>query len=308
LESGKGVELEIRSENEIPLAATVEKNGVALAQRVWTAKKGRRRVVVPLDANVSGVLNVSLWNCARTPFERVGSAVVYRKPAVAPTLAATFERNDDGKRALRIAVERKKDFDAEESVWLKAFWAPTLDEALAELELDEALLGASDERRAETLATLELPAAVEPVLFDNLLEMKENALEKLNAFWLGEAGLAGRVVALGFVGCGALALLTVFCVVFGALKARRGAVVVLFCAALATFFYFERRRIDFSETLTQAIAVSVDESKAARQRDATAANAPKTVANETAAPTNDARGTCALFWLEREPKPANAAE
>ena len=138
--------------------------------------------------------------------------------------------------------------------------------------------------------------------------MKESALEKLNAFWLGEAGLAGRVVGLGFVGCGALALLTVFCVVFGALKARRGAVVVLFCAALATFFYFERRRIDFSETLTQAIAVSVDESKAARQRDATAANAPKTVANETTAPTNDGRGTCALFWVESEPKPANAAE
>ena len=308
LEREQGVELEVWCENDIPLAATVEKNGVALAQRVWTAKKGRRRVVVPLDADVSGALNVSLWNCARTPFERVGSAAVYRKSTDAPTLAATLERNEAGERALRIAVERQKSGEIEEPVWLKAFWAPTLDEALAELELDETLLYASDERRAETLATLEPSPAAEPVLFDNLLEMKESALEKLNAFWLGEAGLAGRVVGLGFVGCGALALLTVFCVVFGALKARRGAVVVLFCAALATFFYFERRRIDFSETLTQAIAVSVDESKAARQRDATAANAPKTVANETTATTNDGRGTCALFWLEREAKPANAAE
>lgn len=310
-EREQGVELEIWCENDIPLAATVEKNGVALAQRVWTARKGRRRVVVPLDSDADGVLNVSLWNCARTPFERVGSAAVYRKPAVAPALAATLERNDDGERALRIAVERKKDFDSEESVWLKAFWAPTLDEALAELELDETLLYASDERRAETLATLEAPTAVEPVLFDNLLEMKENALKKLNAFWLGEAGPAGRVVALGFVGCGALALLTVFCVLFGALKARRGAVVVLFCAALATFFYFERRRIDFSETLSEAIAVSVDESKAALRRDAvdgaTAANAPKTDAKETTA-TSGGRGISALFWLELEPKPANAAE
>ncbi|MBR4835230.1 MAG: hypothetical protein IKU86_13010, partial [Thermoguttaceae bacterium] len=34
--------------------------------------------------------------------------------------------------------------------------------------------------------------------------------------------------------------------------------------ALATFFYFERRRLDFSETLSAAIAVSVDETKAAR--------------------------------------------
>ncbi|MBQ9128615.1 MAG: hypothetical protein IJY15_12770, partial [Thermoguttaceae bacterium] len=57
LESGEGVELEIWVKNETPLAATVEKNGVALAQRVWTAKKGRRRVVVPLDENASGVLN-----------------------------------------------------------------------------------------------------------------------------------------------------------------------------------------------------------------------------------------------------------
>ncbi|MBQ2790963.1 MAG: hypothetical protein IJE97_15100, partial [Thermoguttaceae bacterium] len=64
LGNGKNVELEIWAEKEIPLAATVEKNGVALAQLVWTAKKGRRRVVVPLDADVSGALNVSLWNCA----------------------------------------------------------------------------------------------------------------------------------------------------------------------------------------------------------------------------------------------------
>ncbi|MBQ6826711.1 MAG: hypothetical protein IJO46_01750, partial [Thermoguttaceae bacterium] len=284
LDAGKSVEFEIWCENEAPLAATVEKNGVALAQRVWTAKKGRRRVVVPLDSDVSGVLNVSLWNCARTPFEKIGSASVYRKPTVAPpTLAATLERNDGGRRALRVAVERQKDWENAEPVGLEAFWSPTLDDALAALELDETLLYASDERRAETLATLEPPTAAEPVLFDNLLEMKENALKKLNAFWLGEAGLAGRVVGLGFAGCGALALLTVFCVLFGALKARRGAVVVLFCAALATFFYFERRRIDFSETLSQAIAVSVDESKAA-QRDAngvaTAANVPNDGAEE----------------------------
>ena len=184
---------------------------------------------------------------------------------------------------MRIAVDAKTGFGNAESVRLKTFWAPTLDAALGALELDEALLYASDERRAETLGTLALPAAVEPILFDNLLEMKESALKKLNAFWLGEAGLAGRVVGFGFVGCAALAALTVFCVLFGALKARRGAVVVLFCAALATFFYFERRRIDFSETLSEAIAVSVDESKAA-QRDsngvATAANVPNDGAEE----------------------------
>ncbi len=283
LGNGKNVELEIWAEKEIPLAATVEKNGVALAQLVWTAKKGRRRVVVPLDADVSGALNVSLWNCARTPFERIGSAAVYRKPSSAPTFDATLERDDAGERALRIAVDAKTGFGNAESVRLKTFWAPTLDAALGALELDEALLYASDERRAETLGTLALPAAVEPILFDNLLEMKESALKKLNAFWLGEAGLAGRVVGFGFVGCAALAALTVFCVLFGALKARRGAVVVLFCAALATFFYFERRRIDFSETLSEAIAVSVDESKAA-QRDAngvaTAANVPNDGAEE----------------------------
>ena len=136
--------------------------------------------------------------------------------------------------------------------------------------------------------------------------MKENALKKLNAFWLGEAGPAGRVVALGFVGCGALALLTVFCVLFGALKARRGAVVVLFCAALATFFYFERRRIDFSETLSEAIAVSVDESKAARRRDALRRE-PSEERRERNVDA-DGRGISALFWLELEPKPANAAE
>ena len=288
LASGESVEFEIWSENETPLAATVEKNGVALAQRVWTAKKGRRRVVVPLDADVSGVLNVSLWNCARAPFERIGSAAVYRKPAVAPTLAATLERDDAGKRALRIAVDSKKGLGNAESVRLKTFWAPTLDAALGALELDEALLYASDERRAETLGTLSLSAANEPVLFDNLLEMKESALKKLNAFWLGEAGLAGRVVGLGFLGCAALAALTVFCVLLGALKARRGAVVVLFCAALATFFYFERRRIDFSETLSEAIAVSVDASKAAQKDapgDAPVVNAPNDDAEKAASPS-----------------------
>ncbi len=288
LASGESVELEIWSENETPLAATVEKNGVALAQRVWTAKKGRRRVVVPLDADVSGVLNVSLWNCARAPFERIGSAAVYRKPAVAPTLAATLERDDAGKRALRIAVDSKKGLGNAESVRLKTFWAPTLDAALGALELDEALLYASDERRAETLGTLSLSAANEPVLFDNLLEMKESALKKLNAFWLREAGLAGRVVGLGFLGCAALAALTVFCVLLGALKARRGAVVVLFCAALATFFYFERRRIDFSETLSEAIAVSVDASKAAQKDapgDAPVVNAPNDDAEKAASPS-----------------------
>ena len=284
LENGEDVELEIWCENETPLAATVEKNGVALTQRVWTAKKGRRRVVLPFDANVSGVLNVSLWNCARAPFEKIGSAAFYRKSTVAPTLAATVERNDAGKRALRVAVDSKKEWENAESIRLKAFWAPTLDAALGALELDETLLYASDERRAETLATLELPAATEPILFDNLLELKESALKKLNAFWLGEAGLAGRVVGLGFLGCGALAALTVFCVVFGALKARRGAVVVLFCAALATFFYFERRRIDFSETLSQAIAVSVDESKAA-QRNADGAANVANVSNDDAEKT-----------------------
>ncbi len=274
LENGESVGLEIWAENEIPLAATVEKNGVALAQRVWTAKKGRRRVVLPLDADVSGVLNVSLWRCERTPFEKIGSTAVYRKPTVAPTLSATFER-DGGESALRVAVDSKKGLENAESVRLEAFWAPTLDAALASIGLDETFLYASDERRAEILGTLLLPAAKEPILFDNLLEMKESALKKLNAFWLGEAGLAGRVVGLGFLGCAALAALTIFCVVFGALKARRGAVVVLFCAALATFFYFERRRIDFSETLSEAIAVSVDESKAAQKEADVAANVPK---------------------------------
>ncbi len=288
LESGASVELEIWVKNEFPLAATVEKNGVALAQRVWTAKKGRRRVVVPLDPNVSGAMNVSLWNCARTPIEKIGSATVYRKPAVAPTLSATLERDDAGNRALQIAVDPKKGFENAKSIRLKTFWAPTRDAALDALELDETLLYASDERRVEILGTLVLPPPAEPILFDNLLELKESALKKLNAFWLGEAGLAGRVVGLGFLGCGALAALTVFCVVFGALKARRGAVVVLFCAALATFFYFERRRIDFSETLSEAIAVSVDESKAA-QRDAndgaTGVDVPNDDAEKAASPS-----------------------
>ncbi len=316
LESGKGVELEIWAENGIPLAATVEKNGVALAQRVWTAEKGRRRVVVPLDANASGALNVSLWNCARTPFEKVGSAAVYRKPAAgASTLAASLARDDAGKRALRVAVDSKKGLGSAEKVRLEAFWAPTLDAGVAALDVDETLLYASDERRVETLATLALPEAAPPVLFDNLLEMKARALQKLNAFWLGEAGLAGRVVGFGFVGCAALAALTVFCVVFGALKARRGAVVVLFCAALATFFYFERRRIDFSETLSEAIAVSVDESRAA-QKEANdgGANAAfkATVANggaqKTAAIVGASRLTSVPLPLKNATKPANEAE
>ena len=307
LESENGVELEIWSENGIPLAATVEKNGVALAQRVWTAKKGRRRVVVPLDANVSGALNVSLWNCARTPFEKVGSAAVYRKPTGAPTLSATLERNDAGERALRIAVGSKDGLENAEAVRLEAFWAPTLDAALGALELDETLLYASDERRAETLATLALPTATEPILFDNLLEMKESALKKLNAFWLGEAGLAGRVVGLGFLSCAALAALTIFCVLFGALKARRGAVVVLFCAALATLFYFERRRIDFSETLSQAIAVSVDESKAAQRNATGATNVSNGDAEETAAV--DAKSLpIVLIWTDAASKSADGAE
>ena len=74
----------------------------------------------------------------------------------------------------------------------------------------------------------------------------------------------------------------------GALKARRGAVVVLFCAALATFFYFERRRIDFSETLSEAIAVSVDASKAAQKDapgDAPVVNAPNDDAEKAASPS-----------------------
>lgn len=310
LESGKSVEFEIWTENETPLAATVEKNGVALAQRVWTAKKGRRRVVVPLDANVSGALNVSLWNCARTPFEKIGSAAVYRKSAAdAPTLAATWERNDDGKRALRVAVDSKKGLGSAETVRFEAFWAPTLDAVVAALDVDETLLYASDERRVETLATLALPEAAPPALFDNLLEMKARALQKLNAFWLGEAGLAGRVVGFGFVGCAALALLTIFCVVFGALKARRGAVVVLFCAALATFFYFERRRIDFSETLSEAIAVSVDESRAARKE--ASASFKATVANDgapqTTAGAEESRYP-SVWLLKNATKPATDAE
>ncbi len=299
LENGKNVEIEICAENETPLAATVEKNGVALAQRVWTAKKGRRRVVVPLDASVSGVLNVSLWRCAQTPFEKIGTAAVYRKPTVvAPTLSATLERNDAGERALRVAVDSKKGLGNAESVRLEAFWAPTLDAAIGSLELDETLLYASDEQRAEVLGTLVLPAAAEPILFDNLLEMKESALKKLNAFWLAETGLAGRVVGLGFLGCAALAALTIFCVVFGALKARRGAVVVLFCAALATFFYFERRRIDFSETLSEAIAVSVNASKAA-QRDANDGANVADVSNDDAekAALQNVR-PAALFWSD----------
>ena len=265
LENGKSVELDIWTKNAIPLAATVEKNGVALSQRVWTAKKGRRRVVVPLDANVSGALNVSLWNCAQTPFERIGSAAIYRKPSNAPTLAATLEENDAGERALQIAVDSPNGFENAKTIRLKTFWAPTLDSALGALELDEALLYASDERRVETLATLPLSSASEPILFDNLLKMKEEALEKLDAFWLGEAPLAARVVGLGFVGFAALALLAISCVLLGALKVKRGALVVVLCAALALLFYWERRRIDFSETLAQAIAVSVDESKAARK-------------------------------------------
>ena len=307
LEREKSVEIEIWSENEIPLAATVEKNGVALAQRVWTASKGRRSVVVPLDANVSGALNVSLWNCARTPFEKVGSAAVYRKPTDAPTLSATLERSDDGERALRIGVGSKDGLENAEAVRLQAFWAPNLDAALGALELDETLLYASDERRVETLATLAFPTAAEPILFDNLLEMKESALKKLNAFWLGEAGLAGRVVGFGFVGCAALALLTIFCVVFGALKARRGAVVVLFCAALATFFYFERRRIDFSETLSQAIAVSVDESKAAQKNAVGVANAPNGDAEEKTA-LDAKRLPVVLIWTDGASKSADGAE
>jgi len=317
LESGKGVELEIWADNGIPLAATVEKDGVALAQRVWMAEKGRRRVVVPLDANASGALNVSLWNCARTPFEKVGSAAVYRKPAAgASTLDAFFERDDAGKRALRVAVDSKKGLGSAEKVRLEAFWAPTLDAGVAALDVDETLLYASDERRVETIATLALPDAAPPVLFDNLIEMKARALQKLNAFWLGEAGLAGRVVGFGFVGCAALAALTIFCVVFGALKARRGAVVVLFCAALATFFYFERRRIDFSETLSEAIAVSVDESRAAQKEasDGAARAAFKTApvanggAQKTATVVGGARWTNVPLPLANATKPAIDAE
>lgn len=263
LESGRDVAFDVWAESDVPLAATVEKNGVALAQRVWTAKRGRRRVALPVEPNVSGALTVSLWNCERTPFEKLGAATVYRKPTIAPTLDASLERDAAGRRSLRLAVEPETLGDAK-SVRIDAFWAPTLDAALGSLELDETLLYADDERRAETLGTLVPAEAQPPILFDNLLEMKARTLEKLNAFWLREAPIAERVVRLGFVGCGVLALLTTFWVVFGALKASRGAVVALFCVALATFFYFERRRIDFSESLSAAIAVSVDETRAAR--------------------------------------------
>lgn len=263
LESGRDVEFDVWAESDVPLAATVEKNGVALAQRVWTAKRGRRRVALPVEPNVSGALTVSLWNCERTPFEKLGAATVYRKPTIAPTLDAALERDVAGRRSLRLTVEPETLGDAK-SVRIDAFWAPTLDAALGSLELDETLLYANDERRAETLGTLVPSEAQPPILFDNLLEMKARTLEKLNAFWLREAPIAERVVRLGFVGCGVLALLTTFWVVFGALKASRGAVVALFCVALATFFYFERRRIDFSESLSAAIAVSVDETRAAR--------------------------------------------
>lgn len=263
LESGRDVAFDVWAESDVPLAATVEKNGVALAQRVWTAKRGRRRVALPVEPNVSGALTVSLWNCERTPFEKLGAATVYRKPTIAPTLDASLERDAAGRRSLRLAVEPETLGDAK-SVRIDAFWAPTLDGALGSLELDETLLYADDERRAETLGTLVPSEAQPPILFDNLLEMKARTLEKLNAFWLREAPIAERVVRFGFVGCGVLALLTTFWVVFGALKARRGAVVALFCVALATFFYFERRRIDFSESLSAAIAVSVDETRAAR--------------------------------------------
>lgn len=263
LESGRDVVFDVWAESDVPLAATVEKNGVALAQRVWTAKRGRRRVALPVEPNVSGALTVSLWNCERTPFEKLGAATVYRKPTIAPSLDAALERDAAGRRSLRLAVEPETLGDAK-SVRIDAFWAPTLDAALGSLELDETLLYADDERRAETLGTLVPSEAQPPILFDNLLEMKARTLEKLNAFWLREAPIAERVVRLGFVGCGVLALLTTFWVVFGALKASRGAVVALFCVALATFFYFERRRIDFSESLSAAIAVSVDETRAAR--------------------------------------------
>lgn len=115
-EPGAPLSLDVETRERVPVAATVEKDGVVVAQRVWVADEGRRRVALPLPENVGGALTVSLYLCEGRPLEKVGATAFYRKTpgetatetaALAENLAAPFDaelRRDGDADALFVKI------------------------------------------------------------------------------------------------------------------------------------------------------------------------------------------------------------
>ena len=260
----------------IPLIATVEKYGVTVWQRFLTVSRNNDSVDLALPDSLSGLLKVSLYSVAQRKFLKIAETTVFRLPesALTPDLKAGLveSHSDSGQRKLVVRVNdrnagksEKNSFWNEGPVMMNVFWAPDHKRALALLDADDVLTNMDESFREETVETTSDSLTFNPpVVFDNLDRLVKSTRSKLELFKENEAKSFIWTVRLVFVGCLAVAIVSLFFAIFRAFSLGRCVLLCVLAGLLWGYAYRLQNTLEVFFESSQDVVFAIDEEESQR--------------------------------------------
>jgi hypothetical protein len=253
-----------------PLVVTVEKYGVTMWQRFLSASKNDGSIELPLPDSLSGLLRVSLYSVAQRKFQKISETTIFRFPpyAATPKLSAELVESAPNSGARRLvanyairATDRKTQdsFWKEEKVKADVYWIADRKNALAFLDVDDALANLHDEVREEIVKTT--PDSLifnPPVVFDNLERLVKNAHEKLALFKEQEERSFLWTIRFVFVSYLVIALASLFFAVFRAFSFSKCALICVLAGGLFVYTHGLQTNLDMFFRTSQGMFFAID--------------------------------------------------
>ncbi|MDO4586654.1 MAG: hypothetical protein Q4C95_05070 [Planctomycetia bacterium] len=268
----------------MPIIITVEKDNVILEQLVLQTKEKMSPVEIHLDSEISGTLKINVYNGEKHPFEKLLSTFVYRRPDCSRTIESTVFHSE-GKNQSEIVINVKDTKTnlslINESVPLSLLVIDTdkvnsltIDEDLKRSIMPddalELLLGitqcsSSDQTQSnsETPNKKEFSLGSEPLLFDNLIDLRKKVHERLFEYRQKENYWIYGFILLGLLG-GSIMILASFMFVVLRLSKRRQFILPLCFGGLCVFLCFFMLTDQTTIILSQSVAFSVNNMKSVK--------------------------------------------
>lgn len=268
----------------MPIIITVEKDNVILEQLVLQTKEKMSPVKIHLDSEISGTLKINVYNGEKHPFEKLLSTFVYRRPNCSKTIESTISHSEE-KNQSEIVINVK---DAKtnlslinESVPLSLLVIDTdqvncltinedlkrsimPDDAL-ELLLGTTQYSSSDKNQSnsETLNKKEFSLGSEPLLFDNLIDLRKKVYERIFEYRQKENYWIYGFILLGLLG-GSIMILASLMFIALRLSKRRQFILPLCFGGLCLFLCFFMLTDQTTIILSQSVAFSVNNMKSVK--------------------------------------------
>ncbi|MDO5309652.1 MAG: hypothetical protein Q4G03_09225 [Planctomycetia bacterium] len=271
LDANDPIELRLDAKSRVALLLVVEKNGVIVTNSLLSAN-AKKHTFVDLPSNVHGLMRVLVYQCERNALRKVAETTIFRRvnSQRAPELTAQLLDSDTEEGAVSLKVQatlppeeqkRLRGLNGDQlPLNLEVYAAPSLRDAVLALDVDEALESLEQQPVQAVVATTTFPDVQNrPLLFDNVREMRQNTVVKLQEFRERETQSSLMLIRIGLSGFIVLATASVFFMIINALNPIRGGVVLCCAVVLTFFFYTEQKSLDSSFELSKEIEYSVDE-------------------------------------------------